>query len=387
MDHPRVLQCRLTLLAALVVLACLMSLALTARAEAFVYWTNPGSDSIGRADLDGAAPDQDFIRGVPEPLAVAVDDTYIYWSSADTLAISRARLDGTGVDPDFITGVGTVYGIAVDKDHIYWATYAPGTIGRAGLDGSDVRRTFIDARRTWVRGIAVASSHIYWSFVEDDGAGQWFGGIDRAKKDGSEVTTDGWLWFDQTNDEYPGSLWAGDTYLWWTGPRLGIGRIDIPGGLHVWDGWGTGGTGEWGLSKQGEWVYWADDGIDSGADQYAGSISAIRADKLASRPAMVTAVAHPKGVATDGGQLATISGVSVRAAQRGAIVTITGRHFGTRRGAGTVRFGRAVVGRYLRWSDHRIVVAVPKTAPLGRVKLAVRTKYGASEARSFSVRP
>jgi hypothetical protein len=67
-------------------------------------------------------------------------------------------------------------------------------------------------------------------------------------------------------------------------------------------------------------------------------------------------------------------------------VTITGRNFGVRRGAGKVAFGRAAAGRYLRWSDRRIVVAVPKTARLGRVKLVVRTKYGLSRPLQFTVK-
>jgi hypothetical protein len=93
-----------------------------------------------------------------------------------------------------------------------------------------------------------------------------------------------------------------------------------------------------------------------------------------------------QGVETDGGQLATITGLSSLAGRLGALVTISGRHFGVRRGAGVVRFGRAACGRYLRWTDRRIVVAVPAKAQPGPGRLVVRTKYGRSGPLRFTVK-
>ena len=49
----------LALLAALLVLP----LALAPRAEAFIYWANFNTDSIGRAKLDGSGVNQVFITG------------------------------------------------------------------------------------------------------------------------------------------------------------------------------------------------------------------------------------------------------------------------------------------------------------------------------------
>src|SRR5262245_31206419 len=92
----RVPRAALPLLAALLA----VSLALAARADAFVYWTNPGtnleSGTIGRANLDGTGVDESFIP-IPgrHPIGVggvAVNDTHIYWATRDPDLIGRANL-------------------------------------------------------------------------------------------------------------------------------------------------------------------------------------------------------------------------------------------------------------------------------------------------------
>ena len=37
-------------------------------ADAYVYWANNGTDSIGRANLDGTGVNQSFITGAGHPL-------------------------------------------------------------------------------------------------------------------------------------------------------------------------------------------------------------------------------------------------------------------------------------------------------------------------------
>ena len=53
------------------------TLALATRADAFVYWTNTGTDTIGRADLDGTGADQAFITGASRIQGVAVDGVHV----------------------------------------------------------------------------------------------------------------------------------------------------------------------------------------------------------------------------------------------------------------------------------------------------------------------
>jgi hypothetical protein len=113
-------RCAALVLAALAV----ATLALAARADAYVYWTNYDPGTIGRANLDGTGVDQSFITGLGTfPLGVGVDDAHAYWTYWDTDTIGRANLDGTGVDPSFIaapTSRGSQ--VAVDGAHVYWVS-------------------------------------------------------------------------------------------------------------------------------------------------------------------------------------------------------------------------------------------------------------------------
>ena len=161
----------------------LVSLALAARVDAYVYWTQPGTGTIGRANPDGSGVDQSFITfgvGLPNlsdtTSGVAVDADHIYWNNRELGTIGRANLDGSGVDQSFITHGGN--GVAVDASHVYWANFL-GKIGRANLDGSDANPDFIITRNQLV-AVAVDASHIYWTH---GGPGL----IGRANLDGSDA--------------------------------------------------------------------------------------------------------------------------------------------------------------------------------------------------------
>ena len=83
----------------------------------YIYWADSGSDSIGRAALDGSGADPNFITGTNGASDVAVDAHYVYWTNSG--GIGRANLDGTGADLTFIETV--AYGVDVDSRHLYWA--------------------------------------------------------------------------------------------------------------------------------------------------------------------------------------------------------------------------------------------------------------------------
>ena len=90
--------------------------------DTYVYWANRGPEwagnaTIGRASLDGTSVDQNFITGASSPCGVAVDDGRVYWTNHpvrridggyivyETNTIGRANLDGASPDQDFITGL------------------------------------------------------------------------------------------------------------------------------------------------------------------------------------------------------------------------------------------------------------------------------------------
>jgi hypothetical protein len=148
-----------------------------------VYWGNRFNKTIGRADINGANPDQSFIKGQFLPCSVAVDGNHIYW----TPGIMESNLDGSNVQP-LVPGA-TGCGVAVDSDHIYWVnpsdTHQSGSIGRANLDGTNVDQTYVRFAVGNACGIAVDSRYIYWM-------DQNFGTIRRAPISGDrhDVGTD-----------------------------------------------------------------------------------------------------------------------------------------------------------------------------------------------------
>lgn len=88
-----------------------------------LFWVNTNvSDSIGRPNLDGSVPDQDFVTGAPLPFpcGVAVNSTHIFWGNLNGDSIGRADLNGTLANPNFIPAINDPCGVAVDSTHIYW---------------------------------------------------------------------------------------------------------------------------------------------------------------------------------------------------------------------------------------------------------------------------
>jgi hypothetical protein len=140
----------------------LASLALVARADAFVYWANFNTGTIGRANLDGSGADQRFIGGASGPVGLAVDGAHVYWANFNISRIGRADLDGSGADQSFITGSSQVRGVAVDGANIYWTSPFVSAIGRADLDGSNVNQEFITGTGG-ATDVAVDGAHVYWA--------------------------------------------------------------------------------------------------------------------------------------------------------------------------------------------------------------------------------
>src|SRR5262245_27064318 len=85
------------------VAAVVATLALVARADAFVYWANFNSGTIARANLDGSGVDQSLIGGATSPVGLAVDGSHLYWANFSIKRIGRAELDGSNADQSFIT--------------------------------------------------------------------------------------------------------------------------------------------------------------------------------------------------------------------------------------------------------------------------------------------
>ena len=189
-----------------------------------VYWAS-WSGYIGRADRDGTDVDESFIETRSSVSFVAVDDEYVYWTTDNDWdgAIGRARIDGTEVDDTFITGAEEPEGIAVTDTHVYWADWYRGTIGRAALDGTEVDHDFIpDAGDA--RGLAVSDTHVYWTDSTLNGF------VARANLDGTGLRAN------LFQDAYPiGVATVGDLVYWDTPhwEAIAVGRTS--GAVVDWD--------------------------------------------------------------------------------------------------------------------------------------------------------
>ena len=181
-----------------------------------VYWTDRRGGGIGRASRDGSTIKRKFVTGLSSPHGIAVDDHYMYWANSGTDSIGRAALDGSGVDPSFIPDAKGAVEVAVDGHYVYWTNSAG--IGRASLDGTGANTSFIS---TLAYGVAVDSRHLYWGFF---GYGPTRGGVGRAKLDGSGIKKK----FVSVRRIYPHDVAVDDAHVWWV-EQGGIGRSSLRG--------------------------------------------------------------------------------------------------------------------------------------------------------------
>jgi hypothetical protein len=78
--------------------------------------------------------------------------------------------------------------------------------------------------------------------------------------------------------------------------------------------------------------------------------------------------------------------VAPTAGKRGAVVTLTGRYFGAKRGSSVVAFGKVKAKKYVSWSATKVRVKVPAKAKLGKVKVTLTVLGKTSAAKAFRVR-
>jgi hypothetical protein len=163
-EHPLRRRVLLTILGAALLAALFLLIAPRNANGNFVYWTNGENSgtSIGRAKINGTGANNNFIAGLAQPSAVAVDSKFIYWGESDR--IGRANLDGSGANPNFITtGVVGPFGLAVTATSgIYWVNGDDDTVGHASIDGSNPVGNFFDTGSGDACGLATDQSFLYW---------------------------------------------------------------------------------------------------------------------------------------------------------------------------------------------------------------------------------
>jgi virginiamycin B lyase len=260
--------------------ALLAVLVLTPPASAHIYWTNQGTDAIGRARLNGDVAIRDFISTAPAPRGVAIDGDHVYWAQgAAQGSIGRARLNGTGKDQDFISTGKNARGVALDSFGIYWSNLVAGAgaIGHAGLDGSGVNPSYISTSGPPC-GVAVDPDKLYWANSSNPGTvGRAHGPFD---VDPDFITAGG----------YPCGVAVTDTHIYWanrTGNSIGRARRD---GSHVHQNF-IPAQGACGVAVNASRVYWT--------STASNSIGTARLDGSRANPLLIEQAATPCGIAVD----------------------------------------------------------------------------------------
>ena len=143
------------------VAAWALLLGAAASADAFIYWANPDTGTIGRANNDGTGVNQDFITGANGPCGVAVTGAHIFWANDGSNTIGRANLDGTGVNQSLATGSDGC-GVASDGQHVWWTNTSAGKIGYALVGGAFPSENYITGQNSPC-GIALSGNRIFWT--------------------------------------------------------------------------------------------------------------------------------------------------------------------------------------------------------------------------------
>jgi hypothetical protein len=144
----------------------------------YIYWTQgtTGTGAIGRAKLDGTDIQPNFIphsaSGPYAPIGIAVTATHIYWAnSSGPSNIGRANLDGSQPNNDFINDPNSLCGLAVDKNFLYYTAFLGGSsaaVARVPIGGGTPDDNFIPVPGGKDCGVAVDDSHVYFTSGLDE---------------------------------------------------------------------------------------------------------------------------------------------------------------------------------------------------------------------------
>ena len=153
-----------------------------------VYWTDSGTDKIQRANLDGSNIEDVITTGLRTPIGVELDEFYgyIYWIDSGTDTIQRANFDGSNIEDVITTGLRTPTDIELDpydphRGKVYWVDSGTDKIQRANFDGSNIQ-DLVTTGLSKPTSIALdlVSGKMYWT---DSGTDK----IQRANLDGSNI--------------------------------------------------------------------------------------------------------------------------------------------------------------------------------------------------------
>ncbi|MCH8146849.1 MAG: hypothetical protein IH987_02510 [Planctomycetes bacterium] len=152
-----------------------------------LYWTNPFSAQVQRANLDGTSV-EDIFLGEPTdnfgPVGIALDlvGGKVYWTDRISRSIRRSNLDGSSLEDVVTTGIVEPTQLALDTatGTLFWIDASNGSINSADLAGTNLTLVVSGIGGPVALAVASAAGKIYWA----DEAGNR---IQRSNLDGSNV--------------------------------------------------------------------------------------------------------------------------------------------------------------------------------------------------------
>jgi virginiamycin B lyase len=308
--HPLWRRVVLTILAAAVLAALALLIAPPHAHGNFVYWANqsPGS-TIGRAKINGAGANNNFITGLSQPRGVAIDSKFIYWTEGPgSNSIGRANLDGSGVNHQFITtNVTNPRGIAVTSSGIYWTNEVGmgGTsIGHANIDGSSPNPNFIPGPVDTC-GLAADSSFLY--FFGSDGLH-----IGRATLGGTGIDPT----FITIPEPFCG-LAVDQSFLYWSSDSGNtVGRVPVGGGTPngSFIPSGTTAGGPTGVAVNSQFVFW------SNPDAMPPAIGRANINGAAPNPTLISGPSSPLLLAAAPSNKITVNSIAKKKKKGNALI-------------------------------------------------------------------
>jgi hypothetical protein len=320
---PALPQPRRTIMIAITVACAALLFASAAAAESRLYWINNASGSVATANRAGGEVIQHFFFASPEPDGITADSTHVYWTDTGTNEIGRAELSGANVEPSLIPTVGEVpEGIAVDAGHVYWANLVGQAIGRANLDGSEPEPNFIQlSAGSFPEGVAIEGPHVYWASAGHGGE------IGRSNLEGGEVE-------EKLITGLGGAisaLAANTTHLYWS-TNVGVGRANIDG-TEVNSALVTGQTSVNGVALDNEHVFWT-----SSLPFPDGRIGRAELDGGTPEPAFITMAEEPRTITVSKNATVTTGGAVPTTAVAGEEIEGIATVGGGESTSGTVSF-------------------------------------------------
>lgn len=125
----------------------------------FVYYKGKATEIfIGRVTLAGTGLEASWLNVGPEQvIGIATDEGHIYWSNAGTNNIGRAEISGASVERTWSSGESRPWGIFVSGEVLYWANSNLNSVGMKKLKATPATAVIDTLNRT----VKVGNESVY----------------------------------------------------------------------------------------------------------------------------------------------------------------------------------------------------------------------------------